>query len=238
MATVELLKGIAHTGKANRILKFMERAIVDAGDSITLSKQYQGKSDWLVLYGVGAAPHHQAREAQRSRGHSLLLDLGYTDREWTYRFSVDDDHPHRLMDKTPDAGNPISKLKDSFNEAGPIILVGMGKKSKRYLGDGWEAHQMSLLRKEFPDRKIVLKRKDDPTPFESLLQGASLVVARHSNCCVDAAIHNIPFRCEDGAAYWLKDLRDREIFLRKLSYWQCTTNEVDRAWKFAKWVVL
>lgn len=238
MASVELLKGIKHSGKALRILKWMEKAVTDDGDTLTVTTSYKGQSDWLILYGVGATPHDKARQAQRERGHSFLLDLGYTNRQENYRVSIDDDHPHRLLDKTPSDRLFDVELKDTHDPRGHIVVVGMGIKSKRYLGlDNWEERQMAKLRKEFPLRRIILKEKKDPTPFDSLLQGAALVVARHSNCCVDAAIHNVPFRCEDGAAYWLKDLRDRELFLRKLAYWQCNTQTASNAWRFAKWVI-
>lgn len=214
----------------------MTYAIRSSGDSVIETTKYQGCGDWLMVWGVGAAAHNQARNAQRAAGkRSLLLDMGYTNRADTWRFSIDDDHPHRLFDSTPANRKAVAELRDSYDPSGHIVIVGMGLKSKRYLGLAhWERTTFKRLKAEFPGRRIVIKEKKDPTPFENVLQGAALVVARHSNCCIDAAIHNIPFRCEDGAAFWLKDLRYREIFLRKLAYWQTNPLEAIQAWQFIK----
>lgn len=236
MATVELLTAVLHTSKAWRALSSMKLAIQAAGDTVVETDSYQGNSDWLMLWGVGARAHNEARNAQRAKGkRTLLLDLGYTRRDESWRMSIDDDHPHRWFDKTPDDLPIIAGLNDSYSPSGHIIVVGVGAKSKRYLGlRDWERTTYRKLKAEFPGRRIIVKEKTDKTPFEDLLFGASLVVARHSNCCVDAAIHNVPFRCVDGAAYWLKDLADRETFLRKLAHWQSTKETADQAWTFIK----
>lgn len=236
MAVVELLTAVKHTQKARRALEAMKWAIQSAGDTVIETTSYQGCGDWLMLWGVGAAAHNQARNAQRAAGKkSLLLDMGYTNRGETWRFSIDDDHPHRLFDATPEDRAPIAEMKDWYSPNGHIIIAALGLKSKKYLGlHHWERTTFKRLKQEFPKRRIFIKEKKDETPFENLLFGASLVVARHSNCCIDAAIHNIPFRCTDGAAYWLKDMRDRERFLRKLSCWQSTPDQAKDAWDFIR----
>lgn len=234
--SVEILTAVLHTSKAWRALSVMKEAIRNSGDSIIETDEYQGNSDWLVLWGVGARAHNEARNKQRAKGkRALLLDMGYTNRESTFRMSIDDDHPHRWLDKTPDDRPPVAALKDTYSESGHIVIAGIGAKSKRYLGlKDWERSTYAKFKKEFPGRRIVIKEKTDKTPIEDVLQGASLVVARHSNCCVDAAIHNIPFRCSDGAAFWLKDLRDRELLLRKIAYWQTNADGAMNAWRFIK----
>lgn len=233
-SSVELLTAVLHTSKAWRALSAMKTAIQAAGDTVVETDSYQGNSDWLMLWGVGARAHHDARNAHRAKGKRvLLLDMGYTNRESSWRFSIDDDHPHRLFDATPEDLPMIGGLKNAFDPNGHIVIVGMGVKSKRYLGiRDWERKAYKELKAEFPGRRIVIKEKTDKTPFEHFLNGAFLVIARHSNCCVDAAIHNVPFRCIDGAAYWLKDLRDRETFLRKLAHWQSTPEQAKSAWDF------
>lgn len=235
---VEFLSGIHHFSRARGALAAMRDAVMADGDEVKETTHYEGKSEWLVMWGVGAPPHAAARNNHRRKGGKvLLLDIGYSDREECWRFSLNDDHPHRLLDMTPNDREPIHELKDVHDPAGTVIIAGMGAKSKRYLRiANWETNKLRALKKEFPSRKIIVKEKKDKTPFEDFLVGASLVVGRHSNCCVDAAAHNIPFRCEDGAAYWLKDLRDREVFLRKLAYWQCNAEGSQQAWKFIKWV--
>lgn len=233
---VELLTAVHHTQKARRALEAMKWAIQSAGDTLIETNSYQGCGDWLMLWGVGAAAHNQARNVHVAKGkHALLLDMGYTNRAETWRFSIDHDHPHRLFDATPEDRAPVAALRDWYAPNGHIIIAALGLKSKKYLGlPHWERTTFKRLKQEFPKRRIVIKEKKDPTPFENLLFGASLVVARHSNCCIDAAVHNIPFRCDDGAAYWLKDLKDRERFLRKLAYWQTDIEGASEAWRFIK----
>src|SRR5690606_31042250 len=100
----------------------------------------------------------------------------------------------------------------------------------------------------FPGRKVIFrpKRRDDmklpcktdgETPIAELLRGSSLVVCRHSNVAVDAAIAGVPFECEDGAAAWLQarpyTAENRLDFLRRLAHWQYRPDEADRAWAFA-----
>lgn len=104
------------------------------------------------------------------------------------------------------------------------------------------------LRQRFPGRKIIYRPKPNSPPvklncpmeakmpIEKLLEGASLVVSRHSNVCVDGVIANVPFEAEDGAAMWLRgkpwSIENRIAFLRKLSWWQWQVKEAKEAWDF------
>lgn len=229
-----------------------------AGDEVVETTQFQGKSDWLVLFGVGAAVNDQARKAQISRGGRVLhWDLGYFDRKKIVghvRMSIDSDHPQQWIDRT--APNPERWeatglcLREHADPAGPIVLVGLGKKSRAYLNEPmWERLMHAKLRIRFPGRRIIFRPKgrdplrlkceaDTTTPIADLLHGASLMVCRHSNCAVDATIAGVPFEAESGAAMWLQQRNftpaNRLEFLQRLSMWQWRATEAVQAWAFAK----
>lgn len=229
-----------------------------AGDEVVETTQFQGKSDWLVLFGVGAAVNDQARKAQIARGGRVLhWDLGYFDRKKIIghvRMSIDSDHPQQWLDRTepnPERWRATGvKLRSDSNPSGPILLIGLGRKSREYLGETmWERSMHARLRVRFPGRRIIFRPKgrdplrlkceiDATTPIAELLRGASLVACRHSNVAVDAAIAGVPFEAENGAAMWLQQ-RDftpanRLEFLQRLSNWQWRATEAAQAWAFAK----
>lgn len=228
------------------MLEALYHAVEYAGDSPNKTSYYQGKSDWLVLYGVGAEVNHAARVMQNKHGHTLHCDLGYTNRDRNMRICIDDDHPDKFFWKTVEGKSQVQFCND-YDPNGPIILVGLGCKSRKYLHAwDWEARKYRELRREFPDRQIIFRPKgsdlmtlpckmDRVTPFVDLIAGASLVVARHSNCCIDAIVHGIPFRSEAGAAMSFEG--DRQKFMNKLARWEYTPEQATEAWKFAKEIV-
>lgn len=228
------------------MLEALYQAVKDAGDIPTITNWYTGKSEWLVLHGVGAEVNHNARQQQSKRGHTLHIDLGYTQRMENMRIGIDTDHPEKWFGRTPE-GSYKGEFFNDHDPNGPIILVGLGKKSRRYLkAHDWEARKYNELKREFPGRQIIFRPKgqdlmtlpcktDRVTPFEELLKGASLVVCRHSNCAIDAIIHGIPFRAEAGAATQFDG--DRVKFMNKLSRWEYSPDQAAQAWKFAKEIV-
>ena len=141
-------------------------------------------------------------------------------------------------------------LREDADPNGPIVLVGLGRKSREYLNQpNWEAAKLTDLQSRFPGREVVYRpkgrdivklqcRTDTQELIEPILAGASLVVCRHSNVAVDAAIAGVPFESEDGAAMWLQDkdftAANRLDFLRRLAYWQYKPTEAAEAWRFAK----
>lgn len=241
------------------MLKAIAQAARDAGDEVVETRSFQGGSDCLVLFGVGAAVHDQARRSQLKRGgHALTFDLGYFGRaKYTgfLRASVDRDHPQHLLDRTaPDPSrwerHGIA-LREDANPDGYILLVGLGPKARSYLGAAdWEQRTLSSLRARFPNRTVLHRPKpkhefpklhcerDADTPIEVVLRGCSLVVCRHSNVAVDAAIAGVPFETEDGAAAWLAQRpftpANRLDFLRRLAWWQWQATEAPAAWSFLK----
>jgi len=233
-----------------------------AGTRCFRTERYEGVADWLVLFGVGHAERAPARTAHVQSGrHAILWDLGYFGRkklEGYCRTSIDADHPQAWLDKTPNDASRWNAhsiaLQEDYDPKGHIVLVGLGYKSRVYLGlTNWEQTKLAELRQRFPDRKIIYRPKprrpspkhswpkldcstDSTSPIRTLLDGASLVVCRHSNVAIDATIAGIPFESEDGAAMWLLQRpftpENRLTFLHKLSWWQYRQEEAEKAWIF------
>lgn len=258
MATVEILRARKPSDSAEPMLRAIAIAARAAGDEVIETSVYHGKSDWLVLFGAGADLHNRARQAQVRRGGRVLLwDLGYMAREKVHghlRMSIDTDHPPQWLEKTPDDGSRLARLdvrlREEADPAGPILLIGLGRKSRAYLRQPqWEQRTFAKLKARFPAVRIIYRPKgadevrlecemDGKTPIAHLLRGASLAVCRHSNVAVDATIAGVPFEAEDGAAMWLQrrqfTTEHRLAFLRRLAWWQYRSTEAAQAWAFTK----
>jgi hypothetical protein len=258
MASVEILRAHRLSLSAQPMLKALATAARAAGDQVKETGRYEGRSDWLVLFGIGAAVNDQARKAQLARGGRVLMwDLGYVDRAKVVghlRMSIDFDHPQDWLEKTEASPTRWARLgvalREDSNPAGPVLLIGLGRKSRAYLRQPyWERDVLVGLQKRFPCREIIFRPKgkdrtqlpcttDRDTPIDQLLRGASLVACRHSNAAVDATIAGVPFEAQDGAARWLQRREftpaNRLAFLQRLAYWQWRTDEAAQAWAFAK----
>ena len=242
------------------MLKALARAARAAGDQVKETERFEGRSDWLVLFGVGAAVNDSARKAQLARGGRVLMwDLGYVDRKKAVghlRMSIDTDHPQDWLEKTEVPSTRWARLgvplREDADPAGPVLLIGLGRKSRAYLRQpNWERDVLARLQKRFPGRQIIFRPKgkdrtqlpcttDRDAPIDQLMRGASLVVCRHSNCAVDATIAGVPFEAQDGAAMWLQRREftpaNRLEFLQRLAWWQWRADEAAQAWAFAKQV--
>lgn len=221
-----------------------------------VTNRYEGMGDVLMVWGAGNAEIDKAIQQQLGRGRRVVSwDHGYFRRAkhgGYLRVSIDDWHPQRWIEKTiPDParwGGLNIRLQEVGAENGHIILVGMGPKSHKFLkSDAWESSKLMQLRQRFPGRRIVFRPKVGRPftplqcetvadgPIEDLLRGAALVVCRHSNVAVDAAVVGVPFECEDGAAVWLRDRpftrENRLDFLRRLACWQYLPAEATAAWR-------
>lgn len=230
-----------------------------SGADISLSNSYAGRSEWLVLFGVGAPVHHAARLRHIAAGGKVLIwDLGYFGRAKVggfVRCTLNDDHPQHLLDRAPDDASRWRRhgiaLREDADPDGHIVLIGLGSKQRIYVGPiEWERRTYNDLVNRFPGRRIVYrpKKKDDPvtlpcerngsSPIADLLKGAALVVCRHSNVAVDAAIAGVPFEAQDGAAMWLKAREftpaNRLAFLQRLSWFQWHPNEASKALDFIR----
>lgn len=248
----------------------LEAAMLDGAQAAGLTVQ-PGRIDHcpdvvLVLYGAGSLERTAImREHRRSGGRVVCLDGGYFGRRLPangdyFRVAIDELHARpEHIEATPDEGSRLARfgieLRDDYNQSGPVIVVGMGPKSRAGLGlRDWEQRTLASAAARFPKHRIIYRRKDGrrlvkpdgvtwphidgATPIPDLLRGASLVIARHSNVSVDACIAGIPVECEDGAARWLyrdgsiQSVERRASFLRRLAWWNWQPREMCEAWKF------
>jgi hypothetical protein len=106
------------------------------------------------------------------------------------------------------------------------------------------------LRDQYPGRRIVYRPKpgqaspllgvpqETAPDIADALRGKSLVVCRHSNVGVDAAIAGIPVQTEEGAAKWLEGKpftpEVRTDFLARVAWWQYRPEESEMAWDFLR----
>jgi hypothetical protein len=240
-------------------------ALIDAarsyGDQVMVTKAYKGEADLLVVYGPGAPERALARVRHKASGkNAILWDLGYFgkggNRNGWLRCSINHDHPQAFLDKTnPEPTRWASMgipLREDYELGGHILLIGLGRKSRSYLGEpDWETNKYQEIIAKYPGQRVLYRPKPGhpappienievniSSPIQTLLKGASLVVCRHSNVAVDAVIAGVPFDCEDGAAIWLKDKpytrENRLDFLRRLAWWQWQPREVLTAWRFLR----
>lgn len=256
---LEILKTGHESQTGAGLLLALHAAAVSLGIKVTMGPTYAGRAHWLALYGVGAADRSQARDAQvRSGGHALCWDMGYFGRKkhtGYLRVAIDHHHPQAWLDRTPARPERWAQhgiaLRDDARPDGHVVLVGVGPKSHAFLGThGWEQQKYAELCVRFPERRIVYRPKPNRPALalgcetnatgkiEDVLRGASMVVCRHSNVAVDAVIAGVPFECEDGAAEWLQGkpctVETRLDFLRRLSWWQWTPEEMGQFLKFLR----
>ena len=226
---------------------------------VRMTASYRGLDPWLMLYGVGDPLRSHARRQQLAmRRRVLMWDLGYFGRtpeeKARYaRLSLDDLHPWRHFSATPNdptrwQAHGISLREDSDPD-GPVIVIGMGRKSREQLLEyQWEVNRVREAKARFPKRKVIYRPKRRESfggvsvapegSIESALKGASLVICRHSNVAIDACIAGVPVECEDGAAYWLyrdnpnPTVDERLDFLHRLAHWQYRLDEMELAWNF------
>lgn len=235
--------------------RFMQAMIDDAPAGASVTSHYRGLRRLLMLYGPGSPAHMPAIQRHRAAGGRVAMwDLGYWDRPGSMRLSVDGLHPTaEQLAMAPDGpGRREFALREDADPAGPILLIGMGPKSVFAYGTGagskWERSKVNDLQRRFPGRTICWRPKgpvaaplgDLPLrhsmPIEEALRGCSLVVCRHSNVAVDAAVAGVPVECEDGAALALyagnpaPSREQRAEFLRRLTWWNWTSKEAPAAW--------
>lgn len=230
--------------------KRMLTAMADNAPSdvkVNVNEWYTGRYDWLLLFGVGAADRWPVYQRHRHSGRrAILFDLGYWDRDNSLRVSVDDQHPHRWIYRMPSIegrGHP-AELRDDYDANGPVLFAGMGQKSMRQLGRGWDeeriaqlhAHRQDIVVRRKPDRKAHVIGAGFPK-IEEALKGCSLVVTHHSNVAIDGIVAGIPHDVADGAAAAMQPTRDvakRRDFLDRLGCWQWKHTEAWELWAFLR----
>jgi hypothetical protein len=243
----------------------MLQALIDAasyaGIKVYVSEMYGARSHNLMTYGLGHPVRRQWSEAHKASGGRLIgWDLGYWLRDDYMRLTINDDHPQRLLeDRSPMRFDSYHlPLREDYHPEGPIILAGLGRKTReemRQRDHQWEREMYCKIRAAYPHKQILYKPKKkeyicDMEPYlgtiEQALNGASLLVCKHSNVGVDACFAGVPVVCSDGAAAALygNDLfnpirpsfMERLRFLRNLAWWQWKPSEAKDAWLFIKQV--
>lgn len=239
--------------------KRMLSALIDAkGCNDIVGREYTGKRQLVVMYGVGLQERFAVmRRHLKSGGHVACWDLGYWDRDESMRVSIDGLHPtSEQIALAPSAGSRGEpELSDVEDCNGPVLLVGMGPKSVHMYGlrpYEWEKKAARMIAQKLPGRRILWRPKGrDSTPLvgttlsatisiEHALSGCSLVVCRHSNVAVDACAAGVPVWCEGGAAAALYTGNERPTweqraeFLRRLGWWQWKPSEAAEAWAWIR----
>lgn len=200
----------------------------------------------LVSYGNGRPDLTAMIERHLAGGGRVVhLDMRYWGR--AFRMAIDGLHPSALPPAPADRfeGQGFT-LRDEYDPQGPIILVGIGPKS-RHVDASWEERALKRIEKHWPGKRVIFRPKprrpyvrlpvttDAQTPIAQLLKGASLVVTRHSNVGVDACFQGIPVLAETGAPAllygndWTAPRRpsedERRDFLRRLAWWNWREDE-------------
>lgn len=248
-----LLPKIARRGRD--ILQAMVAASAQVGVRCIVTERYRKAAPLLMSYGLGHPERRHQTEAHVAAGGRLVgWDLGYWDRDTSMRCTVDAGHPRALPDMPGDRWDAAGiALRDDWNPDGPVVLIGMGIKSRQQFGlrgQEWEIGTLAAIR-AVTDRPVLYRPKkpehldgcrNADGPIQDAIRGASLVVCRHSNVAIDACIAGIPVACEDGAAATLygSDLAcpvrpgraERLRFLQNLAWFQWRPTEAVQAWRF------
>lgn len=244
----------------------LQAMIAAAPIEVRVRASYQGDCDLMMTYGIGHAVRRPwfFKHVETGR-YAIAWDIGYWHRRGkgrAMRVTINADHPQLWLvdaEEPPERFDSYGfKLRDDYNPNGPIVLVGMGPKANTVLHQKtatWEREALKRIRQIYPSKEVIYRPKklNDTTelpdttrmsgmPIEVVLEGASLVVCRHSNVAVDACFAGIPVVCEDGAAAALYDNdmgnpvmptpEQRLRFLRNLAWWQWKPEEAAEAWEF------
>ena len=226
--------------------------------SVTACGELSGTPDVLLLWGIGAA--HQAAAAKKQLyrgGRVVMLDMGYhkdkPGRNRMFRVSIDEPHPQRLLDETPDAlcKNWLPRVEEKPNLGSRVLLVDMGPKAvSQYELNDWARLKATELESRGIPRSDMLHRPKPKRPFipvpgvahdaassiDTLLRRSRLVVTHHSNVGVEAVMAGVPLETEDGAAFWMRGkewtYENRVSFINRLSHWQYRPTQAAEAWTF------
>jgi len=216
--SIEVLRFPVESSRARHVLDAIVQAL--GGNPACRSIRthvFRGGAQWLVLWGAGAPDRRDPIEQQLSAGgHVLACDLGYWDRDRSFRVSIDAPHPQAWVLRKD---WPVTRwraaglaVEQAWVPAGPVLIAGIGAKARTQYGSRvaeWEAACIRAARAL--GREVWYRPKKDgpvpsgvkaapPGPIEAVLRRVSLVCTWHSNVGVDAIRMGIPVVCQDGAA--------------------------------------
>lgn len=259
---VELLRFPVESFRAKQWLDALTHV---AGDGLRTTQAYHGHADVLAIWGPGDPERAEIIAKHVALGGRVLaFDLAYWDRDRKVRVSIDAAHPQASIMRgtwptTRWTADRVT-VADRWNQTGPVIVAGIGRKARVQYGDqavaSWEAQMIDACRRRWPARQVRYRRKQQDAPLpsgvaltsdhpiEQVLAGASLVVTWHSNVAVDAIRLGIPVICRDGAAaavcptelagYDPRPLEPavRDRFLANLAWFQWAPREAADFWRW------
>lgn len=242
--------------RPRRFMAALQESAARAGVRVQSGAHYVPFDGLMVVYGAGRPETAEAVQKHRERGQrSVCWDMGYWGQ--SFRMALDGHHPDALP--VAPGVRPIGgPLREDCDPAGPIILIGLGPKS-RHMAETWEETALARIRAVYPDRRVIFRFKpgrvhvelpgvetDGESAIESVLRGASLVVLRHSNVGVDACYAGVPVVAELGAPALLygNDLahpvrptpEQRLAFLHRLAWLNWRDEEATRP-RLWDWIV-
>lgn len=261
MPTCEIVIHERTPGKGRAMLLSMAMAQPD-NVQCTITQGYTGRSDMVMIYGLGKSPNRVIVNKYIRRGRiAIIWDLGYWGRQDEppcCRLSINEPHPTREhFTKTPYYGRQHPQLQDLYNKDGHVLLTSSLPKSadKDHTQAAPLLRQYAEIRRLMIGRPVVYKPKhgrprvieDLPIvegPLEKALEGSSLVVTQSGNLGVDAAVLGIPCVCTGGIAahFWPNRIQaafrpteqERQAFLNKVAWWNWAPHEASKAWQFIR----
>lgn len=265
MSDVECVASQAHRNRPDvaRILDAIKAGASAAGRGVSTVAQPSGDARTVVVWGAGHPDIRAAMDDALANGSRVIAwDLGYWQRGTHYRCSVDAVHPQAIIMAKEMPFNRFDRLgirlRSDWNPDGHIVLVGMGWKCARMYGEPvgqWERRTAAAIATHFPARPIHFRPRPSGInhcahvdgcltrnggAIEAVLNGASLVVTRHSNVAVDAIVAGIPVVAMDGAASAVCPTRLEDAggplpddvrlrFLRNLAWFNWSLDEMREA---------
>lgn len=219
MATWEILRSPSQCRAIRRLKSTRALDQLAALGDCEVTQQYNGKCDWLIIWGATAPLQKDAFNKHRASGRNVLcLDLGYFKQEKnSVRISINAPHPQNIMKfaNGPRPGFVVPELNDIYyNPEGPIMIIGMGPKTRNgygFPGMSWEKEQIKKIREVFPDRRIMYRPKPNQIEvldgcgsagdgdIEHALRGVALAIVYGSNVAIDCALRGIPCVAYNGA---------------------------------------
>lgn len=242
--------------KGQRMLQAM---VNYAPPGSAVSANYRGRHQGLMIYGAGDVLRNHNRLSHLAKGGRVIMwDIGYFDRDQSaMRMSIDSLHVNEQhLYRAPSSGRERQiSLREDADPSGPILIIGLGRKSNVHLGLShlqWELSAFREIVASHPNAKVAWRPKGPlavpmlalplrhGNSIEEALAGCSMVWCKHSNVAIDAIIAGVPVHCEDGAAFALinrhpQPTPDQRIdFLNRLGWFNWKPNEARQAWR---WII-
>lgn len=216
---VEVLRFTPETSRAVHLYHALVPAMQRAGTDVQITREYQGRSTLLMLWGPGGLDRQTAMRRQMAAGgHVICWDLAYWDRDRKVRVSFDGPHPQGWVMRRRLPGSRLQadgvRLENRWTDGGPVLVAGIGAKARLQYGatvvDAWEQSMIDRIQRA--GLKVIYRPKTAQLPrpanlpislqpvIDQALVGLSAVVTFHSNVAVDAIRLGIPVVCRDGAA--------------------------------------